>query len=238
MLERLWPDPGPVEAHDLVGELRGGGLLVNMVATVDGRAAVDGRSGPIGGEGDKALFHALREVPDAVLVGTGTLRAERYGRLVRSPERRARREAAGLAADPVLLLVSRSGDLPWQAPLFAEPAQRVIVFGPAQVPAAVSAQVDVRPYAEPPDALAALRPEGIGTVLCEGGPTLNRTLLAAGAVDELLLTVGPMLVGGDELGIVAGAPLDAPAGLGLRWILRHGDEVFLRYGRKGDAPVR
>lgn len=238
VLERLWPDPGPVAAHDLVAPLRGVGLLLNMVATVDGRAAVGGRSGPIGREGDHALFHALREVPDAVLVGTGTLRAERYGRLVRSPQRRARREAAGLTGDPVALLVTRSGDLPWEAPLFAEPAQRVIVFGPAEPPGAVTAQVDVRPYAEPPAALAQLRSDGLASVLCEGGPRLNRTLFAAGAVDELLLTLGPMLTAGAAAAIVADPELDAPAELGLRWVVRHGDELFLRYGTKVDAPVR
>lgn len=232
MLDRLWPDPARVEAHELVAGLRGTSLLLNMVATVDGRAVVDGRSGPIGGSGDKEMFHALREVPDALLIGTGTLRAERYGRLVRSAERRARRSAAGLAADPLAVLVTRSGDIPWQAPLFGEPEQRIVVFGPAQPPPGVSAQVDVRPYAEPPAALAALRREGVASVLCEGGPRLNRTLLAAGVVEELLLTLGPLVVGGDAAGIVEGGELGMRPGLDLRWVLRDGDELLLRYGVK------
>lgn len=221
-----------MEPHEVVAELRGTPLLLNMVATVDGRAVVDGRSGPIGGPGDKEMFHALREVPDALLIGTGTLRAERYGRLVRSPERRARRSAAGLAADPLAVLVTRSGDLPWQAPLFEEPEQRVVVFGAVEPPPGVSAQVDVRPYAEPPAALAALRREGVASVLCEGGPRLNRTLLAAGAVDELLLTLGPLVVGGEAPGILEGGELGRRPGLELRWVLRDGDELLLRYGVK------
>ncbi|CAA9526136.1 MAG: hypothetical protein AVDCRST_MAG30-3393, partial [uncultured Solirubrobacteraceae bacterium] len=98
-----------------------------MVATVDGRASIGGRSGPIGSKADMRMFLELRAIVDAVLVGTGTLRAERYGRLVRDPDRRARRVAAGLAADPIALLVSRRLDLPWDAPLFAEPEQRVVI---------------------------------------------------------------------------------------------------------------
>ena len=93
-------------------------VMVNMVATADGLITVGGRSGPIGGPGDHAIFHGLRTIVDAVLVGTGTLRVERYGRLVRSPERRAPRAALGLAEDPIALLITRSGDVPWDAPLF------------------------------------------------------------------------------------------------------------------------
>src|SRR3954470_16599567 len=71
-------------------------VLVNMVSTLDGRVAVEGGSTAIRGEGDLQMFHALRTVADALLVGTGTLRAERYGRLVRLPERHAQRAALGL----------------------------------------------------------------------------------------------------------------------------------------------
>ena len=220
-----------------MSELRGTPLFLDMVATVDGRATVEGRSGPIGGEGDKEMFHALREVPDAILVGSGTLRAEKYGRLVRSPERRARRAAAGLDPDPLMIVVTGSGNLPWDAPLWAEPEQRVVVFGPVRMPPSVTAQVDVRPYAEPPAALARLRDEGVRCVLCEGGPTLNHTLFEAGVVDDLCLTIGPLIAAGEGLTLVHGEALRPPLGMTLRWVVRHGDELFLRYG-KGDAAVR
>ena len=78
--------------------------------------------------------------------------------------------------------------------------------------------------------MADLRVRGVRALLCEGGPTLNRLLLAAGLVDELFLTVAPLLTADDrEPAIVTGAPLDPPAALALRWVLRHGDELFLRY---------
>jgi hypothetical protein len=76
-------------------------VLLNMVSTLDGRATIGGRSGPIGNRADRELFHALRSVVDAVLVGAGTARAERYGRLVREESVRERRLARGLAAEPL-----------------------------------------------------------------------------------------------------------------------------------------
>ena len=103
-------------------------LVVNFVASADGKATFEGRSGKLGGDTDSALFHRLRTQVDAVLVGSGTLRAERYGRLVRDPELRAAREAEGLAPDPVACVVSRSLSLPLDIPLFQDPEQRTIVF--------------------------------------------------------------------------------------------------------------
>ena len=90
-------------------------MFVNMVSTIDGRAQVRGRTGELGEEADLEMLLELRALADAVLIGTGTLRAEGYARLVGSEERRARREAAGLAADPLAVLLSRGLDLPWDA---------------------------------------------------------------------------------------------------------------------------
>src|SRR5450755_3471046 len=95
---QLLPQPGTVQLAELFGTLdlaaRAPGhrpyTLVNFVASADGRATFGGRSGKLGDEGDRAVFHALREQADAILVGTGTLRAERYGRLVSDPDTRAR----------------------------------------------------------------------------------------------------------------------------------------------------
>src|SRR3954449_4735602 len=102
-------------------------VLVNMVSTLDGRITLEGGSSGLGGEGDTELFHGLRSVVDAVLAGTGTMRAETYGRLVRAPERRARRAALGLEEDPLAIVITRSGDVPWTAALFDAPEQRVAV---------------------------------------------------------------------------------------------------------------
>jgi riboflavin biosynthesis pyrimidine reductase len=246
LLERLLPAGLPLTADELCAQLRPWEhgfpdrprVLCNMVSTLDGLVTIHGRSGPIAGPGDHALFHALRTVVDAVLIGTGTLRAERYGRLVRRPERRARRAALGLAEDPLAILITRSGELPWSAPLFDAPEQRVVIVVPAaslHPPAHVRAQLDVIDMAAPTPA-AALRAvhesHGVRAVLCEGGPTLNRGLIGDGVLDELFLTLGPLLAGGDQadaLRVLEGDALDPPARAELLSVLRHQDELFLRY---------
>ena len=213
LFEPLHPPGAPASAEDLLRARPPRGVAVNMVASLDGRVTVDGGSSALGGDGDHAMFHALRRSVDAVLAGSGTLRAERYGPI------------AGAGA---MLVITRSGDVPWDAPLFAEPGQRVGIAGPADVPAHVRAHVTVVEPSEPAAALAALRAAlGIETVLCEGGPTLNRALLDAGLLDELFLTLDPSLRGGDGPALIAGDALHAAAR--LEWVLRHGDELLLRY---------
>lgn len=244
--ERLHPTPGTLSAPELLAEVRPAErapgdrpfVFLNMVATVDGRATIEGRSGPIGGPADTRMFAELRVIADAVLVGTGTLRVERYSRLVRDPERRERRVVAGLDPDPVAILFSRSLDLPWDAPLFDERLQRVIVACAANAPEPPRTAAEVTLMRlEKPTANAALRAmraeHGIRALLCEGGPTLNARLLSEGLLDELFLTIGPLLSGDPRApGIVGGdaRALAVPAGLELRWLLRHGHELFLRYG--------
>jgi riboflavin biosynthesis pyrimidine reductase len=157
-----------------------------------------------------------------------------YDRLVRDDDRRTRRRAGGQAADPLAVVLSRTLALPWDAGLFAAPEQPVVVYtAAAGDPPPVEAPVEVvrLPEATPAAALAHLREAyDVRALLCEGGPTLNRALVAAGLVDELFLTVAPQLVAGqDDRGIVAGPLLDAPAELTLEHVCRHGDELLLRY---------
>jgi riboflavin biosynthesis pyrimidine reductase len=243
VFERLLPAGDPVVAADLLAEVGFAErapadrpyLFVNFVCTVDGRAAVDGRTQALGSDADLDMLLSLRAAADAVLIGSGTLRAEGYARLVGNPERRAAREAAGLAADPAAVLISRSLDLPWEtAGLFAAPEQPVIVYTSSDGdPPAVPAPVELVRLAEatPAAAAADLRRRGVRALLCEGGPRLHRSLLAAGLVDELFVTVAPLLTG-DELEptIVAGGKLVEPISLDLRWLLRSGSELFARYG--------
>jgi riboflavin biosynthesis pyrimidine reductase len=211
-----------------------------MVASADGRAARDGRAGGLGSDADTLMLTELRALADAVLLGTGTVRAEGYARLVAHPDRVARRRAAGLAETPLAVLISRRFDFPWDARLFTAEDQPVLLYAgaPDDVPAEVAAPVEVVPLDEPSPAaaMADLRARGVRALLCEGGPTLNRSLLAAGVVDELFLTISPLLTGDDEqLRIVQGAPLAAPSRLGLVWTLRHGDEIYLRYAVQHDG---
>jgi riboflavin biosynthesis pyrimidine reductase len=225
----LFPPGDPASAEALLDVPEGRRLLVNFVVALDGQATRDGGSSALGGEGDHAMFHALREVVDGVLAGTGTLRAERYGRLVRKPERRAQRAERGLDPDPVMLIITRSGRVPWSAPLFDEPEQRVLIAGPAEPPDGLAAQIEVIDVVEPRDALDAFAERGVGRVLCEGGPALTHSLLSNGLVDELFLTLDPSLAGGAGLGLLHGVELADPARAQLRWVLRHGDELLLRY---------
>jgi 5-amino-6-(5-phosphoribosylamino)uracil reductase len=223
LLNRLLPDPGPVDDGELPALFDFAALappdrpylVINMVASADGRAAFEGVTEQLSSPADKAVFFALRASVDAVLVGTGTLRAERYGRIVKRPERRAQREALGLHPEPHALILSRSGDVPRDIPLFADPDARPLVILGAD--------------AEPARALRAVRAEhGIRTVLCEGGPRLNAGLLSAGVVDELFLTISPLLAAtGDPLTIVEGAAPSTP--LELVSVLESDGNLFLRY---------
>lgn len=242
---RLLPEPGVVEADPLLRAVGFGALapadrpyvIVNFVASADGRAAFNGRSGALGDDGDKALFHGLRTQVDAVMAGTGTLTAERYGRILRRPERRELRVAAGRTPEPLAAFVTLSGRLPLDIPLFAEPDQRVVISTPAPLDLVnVSAQVDVHRL-EPDDprplssALRALRTDhDVRSLLCEGGPTLFAALLREGLVDELFLTVSPNLAGGESgPPITSGPPLDSLRPMTIAWLLQREASLYLRY---------
>jgi riboflavin-specific deaminase-like protein len=207
-----------------------------MVSTVDGRAARDGRSATIGGEADLELLLKLRARTDAVLIGTGTLRAEGYDRLVKREERRQRRVAAGLAADPLAVILTRRFDVPWEAGLFQASEQPVLVYTgvDAGEPPDVPAPVEVVRLQVPAltEMLRDLRARGVRALLSEGGPTMHGALWAAGVVDELYLTIAPLLTGdADEPNIVEGGRLPEAASLELLSVDRAGSELFLRYGR-------
>ncbi len=218
-------------------------VLLNMVATLDGRATLAGRSGPISDAADRALFHGLRSVVDAVMVGAGTVRAERYGPIVRdSDTRRARREH-GLREQPLACVVSAGLGFPPDLPLLRDPDSEVAFLtpSPASLPA-TAARVDyVRARREDgaldlPVALGELHDRlHVRTLLCEGGPHLNGELLAAGLADELFLSVSPMLAGEDPtderppLRILAGSDFDPPLALELLSVLEHDSHLFLRY---------
>ena len=216
--------------------------MLNMIATADGRASLDGRSGGLSDPADRALFHGLRSAVDAVLVGSGTVRTERYGRIVPDAARRAERARRGLREEPLACIVSSQLALEPDIPLLREPDARMVVLTPsnASLPA-VPAQVDyVRVQRDGmldlPAALDELaRRFGVQTLLCEGGPHLARELLAGGMLDELFLSLAPLLTGGEQAGetalrILAGAPLQPPVELELLSVDSSGSHLFLRYG--------
>jgi riboflavin biosynthesis pyrimidine reductase len=190
-------------------------LLVNMIATADGRATIAGRTAPIANRADYELFHALRTRVDAVMVGAETVRVESYGPM-----------------DAAAVLVTRSAIVPAGAGLLRAPDNRVVVLTPspdAELPPCAAAVEYVRgPFAE---GVRRLRTElGMRSVLCEGGPQVLGELLRARLVDELHLVIAPKLVAGpDPLTIVTGAALDPPAELELLTLHESGGYLFLRY---------
>ena len=242
-LRPVLPPGDPLTADELASGLELGALapserpyvVLNMVSSADGKAAIEGRTRGLGNAADRELFHHLRTQADAVMVGAGTLRAERYGRLVRDERLREKREREGLAADPLAVVVSGRLDLPADLPLLQDPDSRVLVVTASQasVPEA-RAQVEyLRDPGGAVDLAAALRSlrerHGVASVLCEGGPTLNSELFAAGVVDELFLCVSPLVVGGaGGLTIVAGDELPDPRRLELVRLLESEGHLFAR----------
>jgi riboflavin biosynthesis pyrimidine reductase len=211
-------------------------VVADMVATVDGRAAVQGRSVALGHPADRALLRELRTAADAILVGTGTLSAERYANLL-DDEQRTRRVAEGRTAHPIVATVSRRLALPVdEAPVFMEAGVPIVVFTESDAPApAIAADLDVVRFAPGTltlgAALQALAQRGVRGVLCEGGPSLLRRLVEEGGLDDVLLTVAPLLAAGDAPSILEGPALaPEPARLALREVHRADDHLFLHYG--------
>jgi riboflavin-specific deaminase-like protein len=211
-------------------------VAMNFAATLDGRAAIEGRSGQIGSDTDTAMLVGLRQRFDAVMIGAGTMRVEKYGRIIGDPAKRARREELGLPGDPLMVIVG-SLDLPWDAPLFTEGGGEVLLLTaePDAEPPATATPIEV--VREPDgrvDVAAALRrlreERGVRALLCEGGPHLHSQLQAEGVADELFLTIAPKLVGAGST-ILEGA-LPEVAELELAWLLQEGSELFARYLRR------
>jgi riboflavin-specific deaminase-like protein len=245
-VQRLLPDPGPTTIEQ---QLAGLDLIdlayadrpyvvVNFAVTLDGRAAVDGRAGPIGSPTDVEMLQMLRTRADAVMIGAGTMRAERYGRMVSDPSLRARRERIGLPPDPLAVIVSGRLDLPWDASLFTDGGGRVLIFTAADTdPPSTETPVQVvRHDASGIDLVEALRylrqERGMRGLLCEGGPGLHSELQALGLVDELFMTLAPKVVGGDEPRMVEGE-LPGVIEWELAWLLEQQGELFARYRRVG-----
>jgi len=215
--------PNPADDVDVAALYRGAErprspwVLVNMISTVDGATAVGGKSGGLGGPADKKVFAAVRSVADVILVGAGTVRAENYG------------------PDPRLAIVTASLDLEPDARVFtgdvpptvltssdADPARRAALAGVANIlDVNEGRRVDLRA------ALAHLE----GVVVCEGGPSLNGQLVADDLVDELCLSLSPLLAAGDSPRVAHGPGADEPRPFQLAHAAEEGGLLFLRYVR-------
>jgi riboflavin biosynthesis pyrimidine reductase len=240
-MQRLLPDPGPTTVDQQLEAYRPWEqpherrpwTAMNFVASVDGRATIEGVSGPLGSSTDTAMLAGLRRRFDALMIGAGTMRAERYGRVIGSREQRQRREQLGLPQDPLMVLVSGRLDLPWDAPLFTAGDGRVLIFtaSEAEPPETATAVEVVRHEGAVNlvEAMLHLRQErAVRALLCEGGPHLHDQLQADGLVDDLFLTTAPKLSGGEAPRIIEG-PLPGVAQLQLAWLLEEDGELFARY---------
>ena len=184
------------------------------------------------------MFDILRRLADVIVVGAGTVRAERYGAMRLSEDDVAWRLGRGLPAHPVFALVSGRLELDPASPVFAAAPVRPLVLTHAAAPAdrraALGRVADVvecgAARVEAAAVRAALVERGLPQMLCEGGPFLFGSLVAADAVDELCLTLSPVLEGGGAGRIVrGGAQRTIP--MRLARTLTAGDMLFLRYLR-------
>ena len=246
-MRRLIPDSGETTVEQQLDDYRPSEepheerpfVATNFAVTVDGRATIGGVSGPIGSDADTEMLSRLRGRFDAVMIGAGTMRAERYGRLASKQETRERRERIGLPPEPLMVIVSGRLDLPWDAPLFTAGGGRVLVFTNSEAePPETAADLTVVRHEDTVDLAAALRHLrtecGIRALLCEGGPHVHSQLWTADLVDELFLTTAPRLTGADAPRILEGETLPMIAELDLAWLLEHDGELFARYRHPAD----
>lgn len=254
LIDRLWPDPRPLDDDALaaayeVGDWSRTHLRMNFVTSVDGAAEVGGLSAGLfscglSREADLQVFRVLRMLCDALLVGAGTLRHEAYRPVRLDAPRRAWRREHGLAEYPTLVVVSGSLGLTAEDPALAQAPVRPIVLTHAAAPAdrraALEPVADVLAVGDHSvdltQGLRRLADRGLRRLLCEGGPRLFGSLAAADLVDEVCLSVSPLLAAPGAERIIAGA-----AGQPRRLILRHvlagrDDLLLLRYTRQQPNP--
>jgi riboflavin biosynthesis pyrimidine reductase len=213
-------------------------LRMNFVTSLDGAATRDGRSGGLGGPGDRRVFELLRRSADVVLVGAGTVRVEGYAAMRLGDDAVAWRRERGMPAQPVFAVVSGRLGLDPASPVFTDAPVRPVVYTLAGAP--VDRRATLAEVADVVDAGdAGLDPvrvredlvaRGLPHIHGEGGPSLFGSFLVAGVVDELCLTLAPTVEAGSA-GRIVHDRRSAPTGMTLRGILRSGDELLLRYAR-------
>lgn len=241
-MRQIYPeDVDPVDAESVYADLptadRRPGLRLNFVASVDGATQVGGVSGPLSGPADKFVYRLLRSFADIVLVAAGTVRAENYKPAKVQDDYADSRSARGQADRPRIAVVSRGLDLDWDSPLFTEAVARTIVVTTADAPAkglaAARERADViqagTGNVDLSTALTELGAIGARHVLCEGGPSLSGALAAAGLLDEVCLTIAPLLANGAAKRILDGPALDAPIAQELRSLLEEDGVLLARY---------
>lgn len=209
--------------------------MINMVCSVDGRTAIGGKASSLGTTTDKRVMRTLRSKADAVMIGGGTLRAERLSLGL---------DQSDDAPPPLAIIVTNKGDIPLEENLIVTGGQEVLILlsdvapdglveelgklAPVmRAPAGPTGTVDLQ------EALRALKAErGVESLVVEGGPSLNHALISRNLVDEFFLTVAPELLGGtasQTLTLLRGPELAARPNLELLSVHLAENELFLRY---------
>ena len=208
-------------------------VMFNMVESVDGATAVDGRASALNDEDDRALFLAMRAVADVVLVGAQTVRSENLGPIRMSAEMSRYRANAGMQGVPQMVILTLTLNLDPAARVFSDPDQRPTILTGRHVD---RERVDALSKCADIVQIDNLDGNGIvshfgpgGVILCEGGPIINSVLMTAGRVDEVNITVSPMLTLGESQRIGHGAPLQPPIDMRMDRIIRGDRSLFLRY---------
>ena len=242
MIRQYLPEPAQFESQESIEAAyliqTGPHLRVNFVISLDGAVEVGGKSRPLGGPADRAVFMAMRAVADVILVGAGTARAENYGPVRLDPDVQQRRLERGQPAIPPIALVTARGELDPASRIF-ESDQEVVVF---TTESAVGRRPDLTAFADvctvgldavDVDAVVAeLHRRGQSRILCEGGPALTGALLAAGVVDELCLSLSPVVAGQGHRQINHGWGVD-PVSLRLLALMEGDGMLVTRYAVSG-----
>jgi len=244
-MRQLLPDPAGSVDTDQIASLYAyparGAVRANMVCSLDGAVAANGRSEAISGPPDRFMFGLLRALCDVVVVGAGTARTEGYGPARAREEFAHLRSAAGQAPAPAIAVVTRSAKLDATSSLFADAQQRSIVLtcesAPQEERMALSKVADVVVAGEHEvdltSALHELRDRGHHRILSEGGPRLLGDIAAADQLDELALSLSPLVAGGDSGRIVKSAELVLQA-MRLRALLEDSNFLFGLYATAGE----
>lgn len=248
-VQMLWPNERPGQElsdeelerlYDYPPGLTEPWVQANFVASADGAATLEGRSAGLSHPADKKIFALGRDLADVILAGVGTVLAEQYAGIKPRELRTARRQARGLQPLPPIAVVSNNCLIPTDAPLFADTTVPPIVLTCAHAPperrhALEDAGADVVICGDDtvhlPSMLKALGERGLHRVNCEGGPQLMASMLAEDLVDQLCLTVAPLMAGAGADRIVAGAITDHPRRFELASVLHADGFLLLRYRR-------
>ncbi|PWI41361.1 pyrimidine reductase family protein [Streptomyces sp. ICBB 8177] len=217
-------------------------MRANMVASLDGAARHDGRSQPLSSDADMRIFGVLRALADAVVVGAETVRQEGY-RPAKAREAFAERRAAlGQTPAPVIAVVSAGLDLDFSAPLFTSPVVPTVLLtgaeaDPGRMRAAEAAGARVviagaGDRVDPAAAVRALAGLGLRRLLAEGGPRLLGQFAAAGVVDEMCLTIAPLITSGLAPRIMNGPVVEVPERFTPASVLEEDGFLFTRYVRE------